>query len=150
MRDKFNIENIKIIRKYFVYLKEAVGLNTAAIDNRMFAIAHYEKFINWRDFKVFNENIAQDYKQYCIDYKKSNGLSIQKKIVQNKLKAIRELYFWLYRMPAYQSHINLTHINYLKLDRKTLSAISMSIELKVTPIKSSGLKITDKGVHNGL
>ncbi|MEK0337394.1 MAG: hypothetical protein QQN41_08175, partial [Nitrosopumilus sp.] len=53
-------------------------------------------------------------------------------------------------MPAYQSHINLTHINYLKLDRKTLSAISMSIELKVTPIKSSGLKITDKGVHNGL
>ena len=126
MRNKINLENIKIIRKYFVYLKEVVGLNNAAVDNRMFAIAHYEIFINWRDLKVFNEKIAQDYKQYCIDYKKNNGLSIQKKTIHNKLKAIRELYLWLYQMPAYRNHINLTHINYLTLDRKTLPAIPTS------------------------
>ena len=143
MRAKINLENIKIIRKYFVYLKEAMGLNEATVNNRMIQIAHYEKFINWRNFKVFNEKIAQDYKQYCIDYKKSNGLYIQKKTVQNKLKAIRELYLWLYNMPMYRSHINLTHINYLKLDRNTLSAISTSSEFKETPIKSSGLKITN-------
>lgn len=133
MEHKINLQNVKMIRKYLVYLKEAPGLHKDTIIDRMTEIAHYEKFINWRDFKVFNEKIAIEYKRYWIDYKKSNGQSYIKKTVQNKLKAIRELYLWLYLMPGYRSHINPLHIKYLKLDKKTLNALATSNKFKKTP-----------------
>lgn len=133
MERKINLENVKIIRKYLDYLKEAEGLVKETVSDRASVIAHYEKFIDWRNFKVYNEKIAIQYKQSLIDYKNSNDQPHLKNTIQNKLRAIRELHLWLYQQPGYRRHINPLHINYLRLDRKTLNAIATSKKFKKTP-----------------
>lgn len=133
MKDKINLENIKIIRKYLDFLNKADGLHQSTINMRVAALAHFEQFINNKNFKVFNEKIAGDYKQYWEDYRKSDGEPLSMKTIHNKLNAVKDFFLWLYNQPGYHSHINLNHIKYLRLKNKTLTAIMTLGKYKKTP-----------------
>jgi len=51
---KHNPENERVKRAYFIYLKEARRLSEHSIDSAAAAIARFEEYTKYRDFKPFS------------------------------------------------------------------------------------------------
>lgn len=133
MEQKNNLENVIIIRKYLDYLKEADGAAPSTLGMRTNAIAQFENFINYKNFKVFNNGIAKRFKQHLYDYRKNDGESLSIATVKERFNSIRDFLLWLYNQPGYRSHIKITDINYLKITRNDQNAITSSSRFKKTP-----------------
>ncbi len=127
------LENVKIIRKYFEYLRENRGYAQTTIDKIATDIAQFEKYIGMRNFKSFNSKIAKGYKVYIYEFKKKDGTNYSIKSKSEKLKSVREFLLWLYDQAGYRSHLNINYIKYLQVNRAERNAITSSRRYKKTP-----------------
>lgn len=55
---KRNPNNLRIKRKYLVWLKDAKGFSEASIDKAAAAISTYERFLEGKDFRAFHPERA--------------------------------------------------------------------------------------------
>lgn len=127
------LENVKIVRKYFDYLRERKGYAQTTIDKYATDIAQFEKYSEMKNFKAFNSKIAKGFKNYIYDFKKRNGTNYSVKSRSEKLKSVREFLLWLYDQPGYRSHLNINYIKYLQVNRSERNAITSSRKYKKTP-----------------
>jgi hypothetical protein len=65
--------NERIKRRYFIYLAEALGHNQQTIDAVAKAIARFEAYTKWRDFKSFHIEQAKGFKQSLSDQRGSRS-----------------------------------------------------------------------------
>ena len=65
--------NERIKRRYFIYLAEALGHNQQTIDAVAKAIARFEAYTKWRDFKKFHIEQAKGFKQSLSDQRGSRS-----------------------------------------------------------------------------
>ena len=61
---KYNPENERIKRKYFVFLKDAKGQNQATIDGVAAALTRFETYNKRKSFKAFHYEQAIAFKNY--------------------------------------------------------------------------------------
>ena len=132
MKNTYCIENVEIIRKYFIHLRKGIGYKQSTTDSKIRDVIEYERYLNGLDFRKLTEQIAIDY-QNSLREKKWHGKEISLKTIGQKLSAIMEFYNWLRLQPGYKSKVHEPSIIYFGLPLGEQNAIKTQENLKLFP-----------------
>lgn len=116
---KSNLENEKIKRKYYDFLKESQGYSDATITAIKKSIYRYEEFTDFEDFSKFNKKKAVEFKKWLeekLDPRSQKQISIT--TCYNYLKSLKDFFKWLSYQPNYKSKINFMEVEFLKLPKE--------------------------------
>ena len=90
---KHNPENERIKRAYFIYLKEARRLSEHSIDAAAAAIARFEEYTKYRDFKRFHTQQAVGFKRrLAAEINRRTGEPLSKSTIFTALNALQRLF----------------------------------------------------------
>jgi integrase len=114
-----NAANERIKRQYFAYLAEALGLSEQSIDAVAKAIARFEAYTKYRDFKRFHIEQAKAFKHSLADQRGCrSGEPLSKATLYATLTALKRFFFWLAGQPGYKSRIAYGDAEYFNLSIK--------------------------------
>lgn len=109
LKHKFNDENERAKYKYRIHKKRVDRQDFKTIIAELEDIRDFEIFITFKDFKTFNDTVADKY----INYMFAQGFSLS--YINDNLRALRNFLNWLERQQGYRSKINYNHIEYLQI-----------------------------------
>ena len=132
MNNKYCIENVEIIRKYFIHLGKGIGYKKSTTNSKIRDVTEYERYLNGLDFRRLTEQIAIDY-QNLLRERKWQGKEVSLKTIGQKLSAIIEFYNWLMIQPGYRSKVHQPSIIYFGLPLGERNAIKTQENLKLYP-----------------
>src|SRR5262245_718303 len=99
----YNPENERIKRAYFIYLKEARRLSEHSIDGAAAALAKFEDYTKYRDFKRFHIQQAIGFKNRLSEHiSPPTGERLSRGTVFSTLNALRGFFQWLSTQPGYR------------------------------------------------
>jgi integrase len=111
-----NPENERIKRAYFIYLKEARRLGEHSIDCAAAALAKFEEYTKYRDFKRFHIQQAIGFKNRLSEHiSPRTGERLCRGTVFSTLNALRGFFQWLSTQPGYRSHLSSADAEYFAL-----------------------------------
>lgn len=114
-----NAANERIKRHYFTYLAEALGHSEQSIDAAAKAIARFEAFTRYRDFKVFHVEQAKAFKRDLAEqHGGRSGEPLSKATLYATLAALKRFFIWLAGQPGYKSRIAYADAEYFNLSTK--------------------------------
>ncbi|TPQ32793.1 recombinase XerC [Bradyrhizobium guangdongense] len=115
----YNATNERTKRRYFSYLTEAQGHSEQTIDAVAKAIARFEAFIRYRDFKSFHIEQAKAFKREIAEQRSNrSGEPLSKATLYATLAALRRFFLWLAGQPGYKSRISYSDAEYFNLSAK--------------------------------
>jgi integrase len=116
---KYNAANERVKRQYFAYLIEAQGHSEQTIDAVAKAIARFEEYTKWRDFKRFHIEQAKGFKHSVAEQRgHRTGEPLSKATLYATLSALRRFFIWLAGQPGYKSRISYSDAEYFNLSAK--------------------------------
>lgn len=118
-----NVENEKVKRRYFKWLRGARGYSEQTIVSIERAIHLYEEATGFMDFKTFCERQATGFKKWHND-RRHNGKPISNTTKYHLLRHVNAFFSWLATQSGYRSRITLDAVSYLTLDRKSIREAS--------------------------
>jgi len=125
---KRNSENLRIKRKYLVWMKDARGYSEASIDKAAAAISTYEMFLTGRDFQAFHSERARAFKRHMAGKRNARGNApLSASTVNGILRELKAFFLWLADQPGYKSKITHSDAAYLTPDRKSENARRKSL-----------------------
>ena len=106
-RPKHSAENERIKRRYFQWMRESRGYSPPSIDMAAAAIARFEEYIGFRDFKRFNVEQARAFKSQLSGKTLGvqSGAPLSKATVTTTLRNLKSFFMWLSDQPGYRSKI---------------------------------------------
>ena len=111
-----NPENERIKRGYFIYLKEARRLGEHSIDGAAAALAKFEDYTKYRDFKRFHIQQAIGFKNRLSEHiSPRTGERLSRGTVFSTLNALRGFFQWLSTQPGYRSHLSSADAEYFAM-----------------------------------
>jgi integrase len=114
-----NAANERIKRQYFAYLAEAQGHGEQTIDAVAKAIARFEAYTRYKDFKLFHIEQARAFKRELAEQRASrSGEPLSKATLYATLNALRRFFIWLAGQPGYKSRIAYGDAEYFNLSAK--------------------------------
>lgn len=115
----FNPNNERVKRRYVRVLREAEGLSERTIDSALYAIAAYERFMGYTDFKAFNSDRAVEYRKHLLagGGKKAAEAS-SRATIHSKLMALRLFFAWLAFEDGFKKSIDVRDADYFKLSSR--------------------------------
>ncbi|MEH6527399.1 MAG: site-specific integrase [Sneathiella sp.] len=117
---KHTSNNLRIKRKYLVWLKDARGLSEASIDKAAAVISAYEKFLGKKDFRTFHSEQARAFKRFLSARKNERtGASLSQSSINGMLRELKGFYSWLADQPGYKSKVSYSDVAYLSPGRKS-------------------------------
>ena len=91
-----NPTNERLKRQYFAFLTDAQGYSDASIDAVAKAIARFEAYTRYKDFKVFHVEQAKGFKRDLADQPgRRNGEPLSKATLYATLTALKRFFIWL-------------------------------------------------------
>ena len=115
----YNAANERMKRQYFAYLAEAQGHSEQTIDAVAKAIARFEAYTKWRDFKKFHIEQAKGFKHNLADQRGCrSGEPLSKATLYATLTALKRFFVWLAGQPGYKSRISYSDAEYFNLSAK--------------------------------
>jgi integrase len=115
----YNAANERIKRDYFAYLVEAQGHSEQTISAVAKAIARFEEFTKWRDFKRFHIEQAKGFKHSLAGQRGCrSGEPLSKATLYANVTALKRFFVWLAGQPGYKSRISYTDADYFSLSAK--------------------------------
>lgn len=116
-------DNLRIKRKYLVWLKDAKGLSEASIDKAAAAISAYESFLAGKGFRAFHSERARDFKRRLASQKNQRtGAKLSQSSINGTLREVKAFFHWLADQPGYKSKISHSDADYFSPDRKSETA----------------------------
>jgi integrase len=114
-----NATNERIKRQYFAYLVEAQGHSEQTIDAVAKAIARFEAFTRYRDFKAFHIEQARGFKRDLAEQRGNrSGEPLSKATLYATLTVLKRFFVWLAGQPGYKSRISYSDAEYFNLSAK--------------------------------
>ena len=114
-----NAKNERIKRKYFAYLKEAIGHGEPTVDAVAKALNRFEVYGKHRDFKAFHFEQAVAFKKHLAEQKaKLSGEKLSKATLHATLNHFKQFFKWLSRETGYKSRIQHSDAGYFNLSEK--------------------------------
>ena len=114
-----NPENERIKRAYFIYLKEARRLGEHSIDCAAAALAKFEAYTKYRDFKRFHSQQAVGFKRKLAhQVSQRTGEKLSSSTLFANLNALRAFFHWLAGQQGYRSHLTYADADYFALSEK--------------------------------
>lgn len=132
---RVNPDNERVKRRYFHELREADGLAEVTIDHAARAIADFERFNGWADFKRFRASDASGYRKHLLAAggKRKSQLS-NRSTVRTKLVQVQKFFTWLAKQPGFRSRISYADPKYFNLSNRD-KRIAAQRPLKPTPTR---------------
>ena len=116
---KHNINNVRAIRNYCDFLKEAKQLSEISVDGVTKAINRFEAYTKYKDFKQFHHQQAIGFKKYLVEQKNVvTGKPLSKATVHTTLRHLKKFFQWLALQGGYRSRINYCDTEYFNLSKK--------------------------------
>ncbi|EAQ33925.1 hypothetical protein NB311A_02677 [Nitrobacter sp. Nb-311A] len=114
-----NAANERIKRQYFAYLAEAQGYSEPTIDAAAKAIARFEAYTRFKDFKAFHIEQAKAFKRDLAGQRSNQrGQPLSKATLYATLTALKRFFTWLAGQPGYKSRISYPDAEYFNLSVK--------------------------------
>lgn len=133
---KHNPENVRIKHKYFVFLKDAKRQSEDTIDGVAKALARFEEFTRFRDFKSFRHEQASGFKKYLIEQKSLNKQTkLSKATIHTTFANLKRFFEWLAREPGYISRIKFSDAEYFNTSSKDMQVATARRPKKVPTIE---------------
>ncbi len=113
---KHNANNERTKRSYFTYLKEAKRQSEQSVDAVAKALARFEEYTRFKDFKAFHKQQAIGFKNYLAKQKgqRSDDL-LSKATLHSTLSALQRFFHWLAGQPGYKSKFTYGDSDYFNL-----------------------------------
>ena len=118
---KNRAENIRIKRKYLIWLVDAKGQAQASVDKAAAALDRYSDWLGDRSFKGFNPDWARGFKHY-MEKARKNGKPLSASSIDHTLRALRTFHAWLADQPGYKSRIRHSDAEYLSPSRRVANS----------------------------
>ncbi len=116
---KINLQNERIKRKYYDWLKEAEGLAGSTIEKVERAINLWDEFTQSADYRTFKPETAKAFKKWLFERKnQATDKPISLTTCNHYLICLADFFKWLSGQQGYKSKISLDKIAYLQLDKK--------------------------------
>lgn len=133
---KYNVENERIKRKYFAYLKEAMRNSEATVDAAAKALARFEAHTKHRDFKAFHFEQAIAFKKHLAEQKaQQSGEKLSKATLYATLTQLKRFFQWLAWQPGYKSRLQYSDAEYFNLSDKDTRIATAQREQKVPTLE---------------
>ena len=117
--NKHNPNNVRINRKYCIFLKEAKRQDESSIDGVAKAINRFEQYTKFKDFKLFHHQQAVGFKTHLTNQKnKTTNKPLSKATLHTTLRHLKNFLQWLAREAGYKSRINYSDTEYFNLSEK--------------------------------
>jgi len=114
-----NAINERIKRKYLVYLKQARSQSEPSIDAVAKALARFEVFNKYRDFKAFHFEQAVAFKTHLSNQdSKMTGEKLSKATLHSTLSYLKRFFQWLYGQPGFKSRFQYSDADYFNQSDK--------------------------------
>lgn len=114
-----NPNNERIKRRYFEDLRQGEGLADITIDHTARALAEFEVFIGWKDFKAFRRKTAIDYRNALLAKDGRHRAQVSTRAtIHNKLSRLEKFFRWLSRQPGYKTAFSLDDVQCFGLSRR--------------------------------
>ncbi|MEM7213120.1 MAG: integrase [Pseudomonadota bacterium] len=97
-------ENLRIKRKYIIWLADAKGHAPASIDKAAAAIDRYSGWLGERSFKGFNPDWARGFKRH-METAGKGGKPLSAASIDQTLRALRSFHAWLADQSGYKSRV---------------------------------------------
>lgn len=131
-----NPENERTKRAYFIYLKEARRLGEHSIDCSAAALARFEDYTKFRDFKRFHIQQAIGFKRKLSEQvSERTGEQLSRGTIFSVLNALRGFFQWLSTQPGYRSHLTSADAEYFALSDKEARIAKATDERPVPTIE---------------
>jgi len=116
---KHNVNNERIKRKYLTFLKQAKGQNEASIDSVAKAIARFENYTQYKDFKVFHFEQAIGFKKNLASQKHhKTGKPLSLATLSSTARHLKTFIQWLSQETGYRSRITYSDAEYFNISEK--------------------------------
>ena len=116
---RHNARNERIKRRYFTYLREALGFSEATLDGIAKALHRFETFTAFRDFKTFDADQAIAFKKHLAAQRgQHSDLPLSKATLHSTLTVLKNFFFWLAGQPGFRSHLTYSDSAYFNLKAK--------------------------------
>ena len=118
---KHNPDNERIKHKYFSFLKEAMRQSEPTIDGVAKALARFEYYNKYRDFKTFRHDQATSFKKHLIEQKNHRkDIKLSKSTLHTTFAHLKRFFEWLAREQGYKSRIQYSDAEYFNTSNKDL------------------------------
>lgn len=112
----YNTENEKVKRRYLSYLKEAQRMSEASLDGVAKALATYEAFTDYKDFKLFSSHLAMAFKKHITTQKSGvTGKPLSQSTLHVMTTNLRRFFHWLAGQSGYKSRLTYSDAEYFNL-----------------------------------
>jgi integrase/recombinase XerD len=116
---KRNTNNVRAIRNYCVFLKEAKRQSDASVDGVTKAINRFEEYTKYKDFKQFHYQQAVGFKKYLMGQKNVvTDQPLSKATLNTTFRHLKVFFQWLALQSGYRSRINYSDTEYFNLSEK--------------------------------
>lgn len=116
---KITRNNVRAIRDYSMFLKEAKRLSDTSVDGVNKAINRFEEYTKYKDFKKFHYQQAVGFKKYLLKQKNMvTEKPLSKATVHTTLRHLKTFFQWLAMQTGHRSSINYSDADYFNLSEK--------------------------------
>ena len=118
---KHNPDNERIKHTYFTFLKNANSLSEATIDGVAKALARFEEYTKYKDFKTFKHEQATGFKKHFIEQKnKRKDTNLSKSTIHSTFAHLKRFFQWIAREQGYKSRIQFSDAEYFNTSNKDI------------------------------
>jgi|CXWL01.1.fsa_nt_gi integrase len=118
---KHHPDNERIKHKYFSFLKEAMRQSEPTIDGVAKAIARFEDYNQYRDFRLFHHQQAIAFKKHLTEQvNKQTGKKLSKATLHSTFANLKKFFEWLAREPGYKSRLQYSDAEYFNISNKDM------------------------------
>jgi integrase len=116
---KHNANNERMKRQYFAFLKEAKRYSEATVDATAKALARFEIYTKYRDFRAFRVEQAIAFKRHLAEQKGMRSKKeLSKATLNSTLIQLKRFFQWLSDKPGYKSRFRYSDAEYFNLSEK--------------------------------
>lgn len=114
-----NLKNERVKRRYLTYLGDAKGQSEASLDAVAAALARFEKWGKYREFKDFHFEQARAFKRYLAEQdSQATGEKLSKATLHATLSHLKRFFQWLSGQPGYRSQFQYSDADYFNVSEK--------------------------------
>jgi integrase/recombinase XerD len=133
---KYHESNVRIRHKYRFFLKEAKRYSEASLDAVDKAIARFEEYNGYKDFKRFHYKQATGFKNHLLGQKnQQTGKPLSKSTLNATLNNLKAFFQWLCREPGYKSRLEYSDAEFFNLSEKDTRIANAKREKRVPTLE---------------
>ncbi|MCI4664944.1 MAG: site-specific integrase [Neomegalonema sp.] len=125
---KHAAQNLRIKRKYLIWLRDAKGLSEASVEKASASIDRYEAYTAGANFNAYHPEKARGFKRHLEAARhERTGAPLSASTIDGILRDLKALFLWLADQPGYRSKITHADAAYFSATRKQARAAHESL-----------------------